>query len=92
MHLAISPCGYVQASDRHKDVLGHLMVVAQQLAHQGERPVEFYCPPFRAKSRHFPHALALVCASEGLGEDGFRLVVNDGKNGCALIISIMALR
>ena len=36
MHLAFWPRISVQASDRHKEVLGHLMFVAQKLACQGE--------------------------------------------------------
>lgn len=40
------------AKAHHKELLGHLMFVAQQVAHQ-----------------------------EGLGRDGFRVVVNDGPHG-----------
>jgi len=41
-----------KAEERHKEILGHLMYVAQEVA-----------------------------KSEGLEEEGFRLVVNDGSSG-----------
>jgi histidine triad (HIT) family protein len=47
------------AREDHKPLLGHLMYVAQQVAHQ-----------------------------EGLGKDGFRVVVNDGPNGSQSVYHI----
>ena len=44
---------FSKAETRHKDLLGHLMIVASQVARQ-----------------------------QGLGESGFRTVINDGKQGC----------
>ena len=43
----------LQAEDRHKALLGHLMLVASQVA-----------------------------TKRGLDKTGYRLVVNDGKDGC----------
>ena len=42
-----------KAKEHHKSLLGHLMFVAQHVAH-----------------------------SEGMGDSGFRTVINDGKQGC----------
>ena len=42
-----------KAESRHKELLGHLMFVASQVARE-----------------------------QGLGNDGFRVVINDGKQGC----------
>ena len=47
--------GISKAEDRHKELLGHMMVVAANTARE-----------------------------QGLG-DGYRLVINDGKNGCNLL-------
>jgi len=43
----------MQAEERHKELLGHLMWAASKIAND-----------------------------QGLGEDGFRVVINDGKQGC----------
>ena len=42
-----------KATDAHKELLGHLMVIAAKVANQ-----------------------------EGMSESGYRLVINDGKEGC----------
>ena len=42
-----------KATEAHKELLGHLMVIASKVACQ-----------------------------EGLDKDGFRIVINDGKEGC----------
>ena len=48
-----------QAEERHKDILGHLLFVAKQVA-----------------------------AQEGLDKTGFRIVINDGAEGCQSVYHI----
>ena len=65
-----------KAEDRHEKLLGHLLVVASKVARQGAH-WQLVLQPSAQKG--FAHRLK---GAENL-TDGYRVVINDGANGCA---------
>lgn len=64
-----------RAEERHKEILGHLLLVVSKVAKQGKAGAR------RGGAAACVEPLLPSCVAEGLSE-GYRTVINDGPNGC----------